>query len=71
MTDCKRCGQCCLNCRYLIRLPDNTTLCRIYARRLGASCGNGNFCNLRENVPVNYPGCPYNKPEWRDENGIN
>jgi hypothetical protein len=34
-------------------------------------CGDLNvFCNLRENVHVNFPGCPYNRPEW-EENILN
>jgi len=65
---CTRCGQCCRTCRYLIRYIDGTTRCLIYKHRLGAMTGvtDVSFCTYRDDVHVNFPGCPYNKPEWGD-----
>lgn len=73
---CKRCGLCChiiidgrlsnKHCRFLIKLPNGRTVCRIYMaeNRIGHDIGNGNFCHNRRKVGVNYKGCPYNKVEW-------
>jgi len=73
MTVCKRCGQCCnyiidgvqKKCRYLIELPDKTTLCRIYKHRLGkiidkSPTGTVIICCDRETSGKTFPGCPYN-----------
>jgi len=79
---CKRCGFCChfivdgvrQKCKYLIRIPKtNRTYCKIYKdrnpnKRILADNKDGSFvtCNMRENVLVNFPDCPYNRPEWDD-----
>ena len=70
MLECRRCGRCCytfdgIKCRHLLFFSDGTTACRIYSRRLGYQVTKGWFCALRENMPVNYPNCPYNKPGQR------
>lgn len=63
---CNHCGKCCKECKWLIRYVNGKTRCSIYHMRLGAFTNDDQtqFCNLRENEPVNYPGCPYNKKEW-------
>lgn len=37
MVNCQRCGKCCIiegvPCRYLIKLPNGRTICRIYKQR--------------------------------------
>jgi hypothetical protein len=66
---CLRCGACCVlpsgkDCRYLKRLPDKTTLCRIYYRRYNKEIGEGQTCYNREETAQQlgktYPNCPYN-----------
>jgi hypothetical protein len=74
---CKQCGKCCVvlyhsewaYCPYLIRYVTHSscepqTRCAIYKHRLYAIIGTKTVCLKREHNPFNYPGCPYNKPEW-------
>ena len=67
MNKCLKCGRCCylakgLPCKYL---DAETKLCRVYLTRLGKVTGffkhQKQYCNKRENVKVNYFGCPYNE----------
>ena len=51
MNVCQRCGRCCIlpsgkDCRYLIRLSKDKTLCRIYhsENRFGTDVGEGCIC---------------------------
>ena len=72
---CVRCGACCymrhndkvVKCRFLVKLKNNRTACRVYRNRLGRWIGNidgVNFvCKMREEVKHNFPNCPYNVPE--------
>jgi len=72
-TGCLRCGKCCYytdylgvkrKCRFLVILPDKTTLCRVYKTRLGRIVGIGLkgkpvYCMPR--IAHGYePGCPLN-----------
>ena len=68
MTDkCLRCGQCCYlpNGEPCPHLNLDTKLCKIYKKRLGRLVGFCNgipyFCVMREDIKINYPGCPYNE----------
>ena len=75
---CNRCGQCCFTmndegvptkhrCKALVRLGKGKTLCRLYSSRIGLKIGSNNRCGYRENIPINFKGCPYNKlglPEY-------
>lgn len=59
--ECNRCGLCCRDCQYLIRVsPDGLTACTIYEKRLGTEIAPGVHCDLRKNRPWDFPGCPYN-----------
>lgn len=68
---CKRCGKCCFvqstgkPCKFLVKLSNNKTCCRIYNQRdrLGKLVYNEppTYCNLRVNVDKLYDGCPYNE----------
>ena len=46
------------------------TLCRQYKKRFGFKIakvgGKQIVCCAREKVPLNYKGCPFNKPEHGD-----
>ena len=72
---CQRLGHCCYywkdgvrkKCKNLVRLKDGKTLCRIFKTRLGTEIDKGVFCNMRVDDHTNYPGCKFNRPEWRDE----
>lgn len=76
---CLRCGQCCyymknnkLNrCRFLVKLPSGKTLCRNYKSHVGTVLcinddGNTVMCVPRIMWKVNYPNCPYNKDDWKE-----
>ena len=81
---CLRCGRCCIlvvdggkstvKCPHLVRLSKDTTVCRVYHNRLNVLLPHHNHCILRINDKHNYPGCRFNKPEykyWEDEhNGM-
>ena len=58
---CLRCGACCGDCRYLVHYIDGKTRCMIYNIRLGALTVPGEWCHHRDEVPFDYPNCPYNK----------
>lgn len=66
---CLMCGRCCykivdgkeVKCRYLVKLPNGKTLCRIYKTRLGTDIGDGYRCVNRIDVATQYDGCPYNE----------
>lgn len=73
MPDCLNCGKCCYyldeignlhKCKFLVKLKTRT-FCRVYSTRLGRLLyKKGNYevrCFKREDVKVNYEGCPYNK----------
>jgi hypothetical protein len=60
---CNRCGKCCGDCKFLMRVG-KITLCRIYHTRLEVEIKTGIYCNKREDVLKNFDGCPYNRPEW-------
>lgn len=68
-TICKRCGKCChwiaegkvIKCKYLIKLSNDRTLCRIYKNRKGYIMSKGMICGDRLNSRWNYEGCPYNE----------
>jgi len=53
-------------CKFLVKLKNKSTLCRIYHTRLGTVLYEYPnklrvTCNLRQDVPYNYTGCPFNK----------
>ena len=52
------------DCRYLIRHANGKTSCRVYNNRKNAKIGKNQRCVDREFHTYNYPGCPYNRPEW-------
>ena len=58
--ECLRCGQCCGNCPYLMRLENGKTACLIYEKRLGTVIGMGYHCGLRSETEYDFEGCPYN-----------
>jgi hypothetical protein len=68
MIICKRCGKCChylyhgkeYKCRFLVKLPDGTTVCRIYKNRIGTNIDGKARCGPREQSSFNYEGCDYN-----------
>lgn len=68
LIECLNCGRCCHNlvngvwipCRYLKRLSDGTTRCRVYYRRMGLKLEKNWKCSLRKDSPYNFTGCPYN-----------
>ena len=77
----KRCSKCCTffadhewhNCRYLKKFKDGSSYCSIFPNRIGRTifkAKNGTIlkCMWREDVPYNWEGCPYNKPEWSEVN---
>lgn len=58
-------GKSWVDCRYLIRYIGSTQTpalarCSIYQHRLYAIIGNKQFCERRERIPYNFPGCPFN-----------
>ena len=57
---CKRCGLCCRDCQYLMRLPDGLTSCSIYDKRIGVEIAPGVTCKKRKTSVWDFPGCPYN-----------
>jgi len=79
MKICRRCGRCChwedtdgklKKCPFLVEFGI-TTACRIYKDRHHRWIGTRQdgvkiYCHDREDVPTNYPGCPFNRDEWRD-----
>jgi len=76
MTICRNCGQCCfyidkgvkLPCRYLAKAACEY-YCRIYENRIGTVCavidGVDKICQFRVERKENFPGCPYNREEWK------
>lgn len=55
-------------CPYLVFLNNGKTSCKVYNRnRIGRNIGEGNKCHKREDIPVNYRRCSYNRPEWGNE----
>ena len=70
MSNCKRCGKCCLvfnwdtqqwqDCKHLIRVDDGKTYCDIYDHRIGTDIGYGFVCLKPYEWFYNIPGCPYN-----------
>ena len=73
---CQRCGKCChliidsklsnIPCKFLLSVGNNRFVCRIYnvENRIEKIIALGNKCQKRVDSHVNYPNCPYNKPEW-------
>jgi hypothetical protein len=74
MTVCERCGTCChfndetgrkRKCKFLVKLKNGKTLCRVFNTRLGRLLyQRGEFkvyCHLMENIKAKYPGCPFNE----------
>lgn len=67
MDKCIRCGKCCIflvsgviyNCKHFIKNSEKN-FCDIYKVRLGYELILGTYCNRREDVETDYPGCPYN-----------
>lgn len=70
---CLRCGKCCHHidngqikkCKFLIKLPNGKTLCRVYSTRLGRILGKtseGKYvkCGERSCAAHDFVGCPYN-----------
>ena len=67
MVKCLNCGRCCVvfnglkwvNCKYR-----KGKRCIIYYKRYNKDLGYGFKCIMRKDLHLNFPGCPYNKPEW-------
>ena len=67
---CQRCGKCCMlrnvdgsvikPCKFLVKLKNGKTLCRIYKKRIGVKLDEGFWCGLRENSPFDFKDCPFN-----------
>ena len=71
---CLRCGRCCIlvvgngksniKCPHLVRLSSGKTLCRVYHDKLKVLLPHHNHCIMRVDDHHNYPGCPFNRPEY-------
>lgn len=68
MIKCLQCGKCCYKlvkgklekCKFLIKLKEGKTICRIYNNRLGTETGHKSVCIERKDSPFNYKNCPFN-----------
>ena len=69
MIKCLKCGKCCFikesnkYCKYLIRLKNGKTLCRIYNNRIKTKIHSNpdKYCGMREWQTDIIDGCPYNE----------
>lgn len=63
--ECKKCGKCCVvmangiwqDCKFLTK----NRLCSVYDTKKGKDLGFGYRCGVREELNVNFPGCPFNR----------
>ena len=79
MSACLRCGSCCFTnlakdgklypsrkkkCKFMVKLPSGSTVCRVYNKRLGTVLSEDKFhktfCGVREGSTFDYEGCPFN-----------
>ena len=49
-------------CKFLKKIGERY-ICRIYRTRLGKKLDDETFCDDRENIELNYEGCPFNVEE--------
>ena len=74
---CIRCGVCChylkdgvlTKCKHLVRLPNRSTVCRIYKTRIGTVIDKNTRCTFRGSSSFDYKGCPLNTGKEVKQNG--